>query len=91
MVAQHGPSINHIILYIFINIFILRRSKNEYIFLYVINKKVHHRFIFPTDSVRYSGVSCQLSAQLQNCQEDEKSENRCLEDLFIYLFFNSEQ
>lgn len=31
MVAQHTLSINNIILYIFINTFILRRSKNEYV------------------------------------------------------------
>lgn len=48
--------------YIFSWTFLFSGDQKMNMFLYAMIKKVHHGFIFPRDSVRYSGVSCQLSA-----------------------------
>lgn len=51
-------------------------------------KKVHSRFIVPTHSVRYSGVSCQFSALLQILQGGWEVKERGVGGLclFVYLF-----
>lgn len=77
-------------LYLFVHIFIDRDQKIS-MFPYVMIEKVYSRFIVPTDCVKYSRVSCQLSAQLQMHQGGWEVKVRDVNGLCLFgglgLFF----